>query len=77
MRRPLRIAGIVALATGAMLVSGGVVFTQVVLLSVLAVAVAVAAAAASIEQSFRLLEGSPLRKESFAPSDREGAALPR
>jgi hypothetical protein len=72
--RAVRITGIVAVMTGAILLLGGVVLMQVVLLSMLGVAVVVGAVALSIEQSFRLLEGAG---RSRVPSERVGAALPR
>jgi hypothetical protein len=74
MMRTVRITGIVALMSGAIVMLGGVVLMQVVLLSMLGVAVVLGAVAFSIEQSFRLLEGAG---RSRVPTEPVGARLPR
>lgn len=75
MRRSMTFMGIIGLAAVAVLLMGGVVVVQVVVLSALAVAVIAGAVALSVEQSFRLLERAV--GEAEVPVRRTGAALTR
>ena len=75
MRRSMTFMGILGLAAVALLLMGGVVVVQVVLLSALAVAVIAGAVALSVEQSFRLLERTV--GEAEVPVHRTGAAITR
>ena len=75
MRRSMTFMGIIGLAAVAVLLMGGVVVVQVVVLSALAVAVIAGAVALSVEQSFRLLERAVGGAE--VPVRRTGAALTR
>lgn len=75
MRRSMQFVAMTGLAVVAVLLIGGVVVVQVMLLSALALAVIAGAVALSVEQSFRLLERAV--GESEAPAGRAGAAMPR
>ncbi len=75
MRRSVTFMGIIGLAAVAVLLLGGVVVVQVVMLSALAVAVTAGAVALSVEQSFRLLERTVGEPE--VPVRRTGAAMTR
>jgi hypothetical protein len=58
MRRRLQFTGLAAVTVALMLVTGGFVFTQIVMLGLLALAVVLAAVAFSVQRGFRLLERS-------------------
>ena len=75
MRRLMPLMGITGLTAVAVLLMGGVVVVQVVLLTVLAFVVIAGAVALSVEQSFRLLERAAGEKE--APAGQAGAVMPR
>ena len=77
MQRPLMRVAMIGFLSGAVVVGGSMLFSQAVLLIMLALLVVLAAVALSVERSFRLFKTAPVRKARSATARQAGAALPR
>jgi hypothetical protein len=77
MRRLVQRTAIIGFLWGAVVVGGGMLFSEMVMLILLALLVVLTAVALSVEQGLRLISTAPLRKERPATAQPASGALPR